>query len=415
MLVHWIWLATRPVLSEADKAMLLRHFGGPEELFYADLDTCRELNLPDKKMNALKDKALSEAEAIQADCRRKQIRIVTFRDAGYPAKLRGIADPPLVLYYKGMLPDFDSLPVIGVVGTRKASAYGLTVAKRMGYQIGKCGALLVSGGADGIDGLAMRGALSAGAPVVGVLGCGVDIVYPPTNGSLFADVQSSGCLISEYPPGVPPLGFHFPRRNRIISGLSDGVLVVEAPKRSGALITANQALQQGRTVFAVPGNIGVKSTEGSNALLKDGAVPVTCGWDVLAEYEARYPGKLHRYDKALQMRVTEDELQEQAVDSVAKVAQNPILPGEKQGKKRHSDKKGIDKAEQPPYIDGSDMPELTPQEQTLVDLLRDGEKSIDALAEASGMPSALFMAAMTSLELQGVVVSLPGKRAAIKE
>lgn len=415
MLVHWIWLATRPILNAGEKAMLLRHFGDPEEVFYADLDACKELNLPEKKRTVLKDKELSEAEAIQRACRRNEIHILTCRDAVYPSKLKNIADPPLVLYYKGILPDFDSVPVIGIVGTRKASAYGLTVAKRMGYQIGKCGALVVSGGAEGIDGLAMRGALSAGTQVVGVLGCGVDIVYPPTNGSLFADVQGSGCLISEYPPGTPPFGYNFPKRNRIISGLSDGVLVVEAPKRSGALITANEALQQGRAVYAVPGNIGVESTEGTNALLKDGATPVTCGWDVLAEYEKCYPGKIQRYEKVPQMSVTPEELQEQASDSLAKVAQNPILPGEKRVKNGKADKKGIDKGEQPPYIDGSDMPELTPQEKALAELLKDGERSIDALAEASGMPSALFMATMTSLELQGVVVSLPGKRAALKK
>lgn len=415
MLAHWIWLATRSGLKAGQVMALLNRFSGPEELYYADLDSCGDLHLSAQMRKTLQDKDLSEAERILGICRAEKIHILTIRDAQYPSRLKNIADPPVVLYYKGILPDFDAEVAIGIVGTRKASAYGLTIAKRMGYEIGKCGGIVVSGGAYGIDGLAMRGALSAGDSVVGVLGCGVDIVYPPSNGSLFADLQENGCLISEFPPGTAPLPYHFPMRNRIISGLCNGVLVIEAPKKSGALITADLALQQGRDVFAVPGNIGVESAEGSNALLKDGATPVTCGWDVLEEYAVRYPGKIRKYEPALHLKATAEELEQQAASHSAKVAQERLEPGIHRDEKASRDKKGIDKEECPPYIDGSDIPGLTEQERVLVDILKAGERSIDALTEASGLSSSAFMAALTMLEMKGIVMSLPGKRVAIKK
>ena len=178
MLVHWIWFAHRPGLTDRMKLRLLQHFQDPEEIYYTQsgaFDQVEELT-PEAK-EALEDKILVSAEETLDICQREKIHLLTFRDAAYPARLRNIADPPVLLYYRGTLPDFDGSPVIGVVGTRKASAYGLTTAKRIGYQIGKCGGIVVSGMAYGIDSMAMSGALTAGAAAVGVLGCGVDIVW----------------------------------------------------------------------------------------------------------------------------------------------------------------------------------------------------------------------------------------------
>ena len=246
MLIHWIWLATRPDMNDREKLVALEHFHDPEDIFFAQAEHYGQVTgLSENAVEALKDKNLLPAEQVLADCARGKIHILTFRDGAYPARLKNISDPPLVLYYKGTLPDFDGLPVIGVVGTRKASLYGMTAAKRLGYQIGRCGGMVVSGAASGIDGVAMQGALSADTPVVGILGCGVDVVYPLSNKGLFADTERHGCLISEFVPGTPPYKWNFPKRNRIISGIADGVLVVEAPEKSGALITARQALEQG--------------------------------------------------------------------------------------------------------------------------------------------------------------------------
>ena len=283
MLVHWIWLAHLPGLSDRMKLALLQQFQDPEEIYFADSGAFDHVDgMSAEIKQALTDRDLSRSEKILEACHKEQIHLLTFRDAAYPVRLKNIPDPPVLLYYRGVLPDFDGNPVIGVVGTRKASAYGLTTAKRMGYQIGRCGGILVSGMAYGIDSMAMSGALTAGAAVVGVLGCGADIVYPPSGKGLFRDTERYGCILSEFAPGTPPLAFHFPKRNRIIAGLSCGVLVVEAPEKSGALITARQALDQGRDVFAVPGNIDVPSLAGSNQLLRDGAIPVFSGWDVLS-------------------------------------------------------------------------------------------------------------------------------------
>ena len=178
MLVHWVWFAHRPGLNDRDKMALLQHFRDPEDIYFADDGAFDAIGLSEEAKTALREKNLTSAEEILEACDREKLHILTCQDAAYPARLKNIADPPVVLYYKGRLPDFDGSPVIGVVGTRKASAYGLTTAKRMGYQIARCGGIVVSGMAYGIDGMAMSGALTAGAPAVGVLGCGADIVYP---------------------------------------------------------------------------------------------------------------------------------------------------------------------------------------------------------------------------------------------
>jgi len=279
MLIHWIWLATRPHMTDWVKATLVRHFGDAESVYFAG-DYSGIEGLTQEGIEALKDRNLTPAEEILAQCDREGLQILTYQDAAYPKRLQNIPDPPLVFYYKGRLPDFDGLPLIGVVGTRRASAYGLTAAKRMGYQIARCGGVVVSGMAAGIDGMSMKGALTAGGTVVGVLGCGADVVYPIGNRSLFSDTARYGCILSEFPPGTPPVKWNFPKRNRVISGLSCGVLVVEAPEKSGALITARQAADQGRDVFVVPGNIDVDTFVGSNRLLRDGATAVSSGWDI---------------------------------------------------------------------------------------------------------------------------------------
>ena len=309
MLIHWLWLAHRPGLSDRMKAVLLQHFQDPEDIYFADKEAFSHIEgLSPENLEALQDKELTPAEQIMDACQQENLHILTCRDAAYPGALKNIPDPPLVLYYKGQLPSLDSSPVIGVVGTRKASAYGMTSAKRLGYQIGKCGGIVVSGMAYGIDSMAMSGALTAGAKVVGVLGCGADIVYPLSNRALFQDVERYGCILSEFPPGTPPAKWNFPRRNRIISGLSNGVLVVEAPEKSGALITARLAAEQGRDVFAVPGNIDMPSFVGSNRLLRDGAIMVSSGWDILSEYEALYPDKNRRDTAPVHQTAYPDEV-----------------------------------------------------------------------------------------------------------
>jgi DNA processing protein len=194
---------------------VLTHFGSPEDCYYAE--DYSDLELSRDAAASLQNKELKEAEDIFAACEKKKIHILTFGDSQYPSILRNIIDPPMVLYYKGTLPDFESTAVIGVVGTRKASLYGMNTARRMGYQISRCGGMVVSGMAAGIDGAATAGALTAGGAAVGVLGCGVDVVYPVSNRQLFQQMEQFGCLISEFVPDTPPYKWNFPRRNRILS------------------------------------------------------------------------------------------------------------------------------------------------------------------------------------------------------
>ena len=403
MLVHWLWYALRTGMNNRDKLALLERFQTAEDIFNATASDYFRAGLQKNAAAALQDKDLSQVRRIMAQCEEMGIGLVAFGDAQYPSRLKYIADPPMVLYYKGKLPDFEQTATVGVVGTRKASLYGLQVAKRLGFQIGTCGGMVVSGMAEGIDGYATKGALLAGGKVLGVLGCGVDVVYPAKNKALFAEMERFGCLISEYPPGTPPYKWNFPQRNRIISGMSNGVLVVEAPEKSGALITARAALEQGRDVFVVPGNIDVASCAGSNALLREGATAVSHGWDILSEYAAVYGG-------ALALR----NIPEPAFDAekpAPKVAQRPTLPAKKQEKT----KKPIDNGLNVAYSDKNDkLSGLTDTEQKLVRQLLGGERLVDDVIAGADLPVAQAKATLTMLEIRGVIASLPGGRLTLK-
>ena len=411
MLIHWIWLATRNGLSDRVRKELLEHFRDPEDMYYAAEDAFDHLEeMTQEIRDALADKDLSEARKILDQCARGDIHILTYRDAAYPVRLKNIPDPPMVLYYRGNLPDCDASPLIGVVGTRKASAYGLGVAKRMGYQIAKCGGTVVSGVASGIDSAAMQAALTAGGSVIGVLGCGVDVVYPNSNRGLYADTERYGCLISEFPPGSPPEGWHFPKRNRIISGISCGVLVVEAPLGSGSLITARSAADQGRDVFVVPGNIDVPSFVGSNRLIREGASLVTTGWEIMEEYEAQYPDKIIREDVPVKQAGYPDE-----VAKTDETGSRPEKPAKKQKASAGNEKKSIDNSGSAPYSDvNKPKPVLSETEQRIVDALTLDPRLVDDVIAETGLPAAGVLSALTMLEIRGIVVRHPGKRISLK-
>lgn len=395
MLIYWIWFAELAHISLRQKHELLQHFSDPEEIYHSEDRVFSQF--PEKVRLALEEKSLALAETIMQDCADRGIGVLTFGDADYPVKLKNIYDPPLVLYYKGNLPDWEEQPVIGMVGTRKATPYGMQAGMELGYQLAKGGALVVSGGAEGVDTMALQGAIRAGKPAIAVLGGGVDVVYPASNRQLFATLVQSGCLISEYPPKTRALHWHFPIRNRIISGLSNGVLVVEAPKPSGSLITAEKASEQGRDVFVVPGNIGVDACRGSNELLQQGALPVLCGWDILKEYEALYPGKL----------TAESMPREQNY----KVAQDPVFPTKTGKKNEPLQKKDIDKTEKSTY---SVCQGLTPEEQKVAKLLTADPQLMDEILVQSQLPAGTTLSILTRLTLKGVAKNHPGRRISLK-
>lgn len=407
MLLYWLWYAVLPGMNDREKAALLEHFQDPEDIFFAEKSELEQIEeLTQAGMETLMNRDLSQAEEILRQCDDKQIQVLTYRDPTYPERLRWISDPPMVLYYRGQLPEFDQLPLIGVVGTRKASAYGLTTAKQMGFQLARCGGLVVSGGAKGIDTMALEGALLAGGSAIAVLGCGVDQIYPASNRKLFQDLIRDGCLLSEFPPETPPLKWNFPKRNRIISGISCGVLIVEAPRKSGALITANCAREQGRDVFVVTGNVGVESCAGSNDLLRSGAMYADSGWDILREYADQFPDKIHQEPDGADQALRQDELER----PMERVAQKSVFPNKNRSTKQKKEKKVIDNGTKPPYSDVRDHDIfLSDEEQCVLDCVT-GTCLVDDVIAQAGLPAGKVLGILTLLEVKKVITRLPGRR-----
>jgi len=280
-LLAWIRLNIVEGIGTARKLELLRMFRTPEALFELSMNELARLGLkPHQSDSLLCREKLDESAEILKLAERKCIRVIPIDHREYPEFLRYIHDPPLVLYAKGVIPNG---LCFGIVGSRKATGYGMDTAFRLASDLAKEGCVIVSGMARGIDTAAHTGALHSGGKTIAVLGCGPDQVYPPENRELMDRISKSGAVISEYPPGVKPQTYHFPVRNRIISGICIGVLVVEAGQRSGSLITAQTALEQGREVFAVPGNINHHNSQGTNRLIREGAKLVLSAEDILEE------------------------------------------------------------------------------------------------------------------------------------
>lgn len=285
-LLHWVWFSLLTQLSPLERSALLEYFGDPERVSLAEKTQLERIPwLSAAGARQISELTLGKAEYVLESCGRRNISVITMQDAAYPERLANIPDPPSVLYYKGRFPNFDEETAIAVVGTRSFTRYGYELARELAGGLSAGGAYVASGAARGIDSAAHTGALDAGCGTSAVLGCGCDVVYPSENAELYERICAAGALISEYPPGTRPLSANFPRRNRILSGLCCGTLVVEAARRSGALITARMALEQGRDVFAVPGAPDVPTSEGANMLIRDSSAKlVTCAEDVLCEY-----------------------------------------------------------------------------------------------------------------------------------
>lgn len=375
-------------------------FSDPERAFFAeDGEIDGKAGLTEKEKSAVKNKSLRRSADIIDQCAQKGIRILTIGDAEYPERLRNIYDPPIVLYVKGRLPALDEEAAVGIVGTRKCTPYGITSAERLGYELAKSGAVVVTGLARGIDSAAAVGALRGGGKVVGILGCGADVVYPPENARIFEDVCAVGGLISEYPPGVRPEKWNFPVRNRIISGVSLGVLIIEAPRESGSLITASRALEQGRDVFALPGNVDAYCCQGSNELLKEGAVPVTCGRDIICQYEDMFPEKLRR-PKADELEKIDEKIRDKLIEEQ--------LPDE--DTRQNKTNKSIDNGKKVEYIDLHTAGQGMSEKEIAVLKAIDGVLQADEIVEKTGIPAGEVLAALTMLEISGCVEQKPGKR-----
>lgn len=384
-LKYWLWLTQLRGLANQTRLALLRHFGVPENIFYADAgEILLTEGITRDQAALLENHDLSAADKILADCQRLDISLLTFQDAAYPSRLKNIYDPPCLLYVKGRLPAFDEELAVAVVGTRDCTPYGVACAEKLGYGLTCGGAVVVSGLAKGVDAAATRGALRAGGVTVGVVGNGLDVHYPYESRYLYEDVAAAGALLSEYPPGAEPARSHFPARNRILSGLSAAALVVEAPERSGALITAGTAMEQGREVFAVPGPIDAPASAGCNRLIQDGAGLVIDAWDILGNYTEQFPDKL-RGERAREV---------------------PQVLGY-QARQRTEEARPV-----PPSVSLShnDLG-LTDDQIALLRVLDDQEPAlVDDLIEQTGIPTRRVLSAMTLLEIENLVVQHSGKR-----
>ncbi len=290
MLKYWVWMSHSLEPGSSHLKPLLERYKSPRAIYDASISELKSTYiLSPSELKRFNNKALDKAFRIIAECEESKIEIVPYDDERYPERLRNIPDPPPCLYVKGKMQDYQHHPIVCIVGTRSVSEYGKLVAWSLAGRLAAGGVTILSGGALGADTEAHEGAMSVGGKTIAVIPCGLNYDYLKANMFLRRSVQDCGCLISELPPDTPLHKNAFQVRNRLMSALSLGVVVVEAGEKSGALITARHALEQGRDVFAVTGRVGDKNYVGSNALIRDGAKPVFTADDIFCEYEHLYP------------------------------------------------------------------------------------------------------------------------------
>ncbi len=295
-LIYWIWLSQACTPDSATFPRLLDSFDSAEAIWSAsDREIRSAVGTSASDCNRLINKDLSKAQEIYDFCTSKGVGILTYADEEFPESLRLIPTPPVLLYYRGKLPNFNTGFRCAIVGTRRLSDYGRTNAFKLGYDMGCAGATVVSGMAIGIDGVALAGAIASGSTTIAVIGSGIDVCYPIEHKRLAREIVKNGCVLTEYAPGTKPDRYNFPRRNRIISGLSAVTVVIEGKEDSGAMITARHAKNQDRPVYAFPGNVGSPNSQLSNLLIKNGANLCTGADDIVRDFEKEYIGILNPF------------------------------------------------------------------------------------------------------------------------
>lgn len=389
-LKYWLWLTLSMKQNSRKITGLLERFESPLEVYRAQETDFHDIHLTHAEKRQLCNKNLSAAETVMEQCRKRGVRIMTIDSPYYPQLLANIFDPPYVLYVKSReRMDLNRELAIVVVGTRDMTAYGREAAKEIAGGLARAGATVVSGMARGIDGAAMTAALNNGGKVVAVLGNGLDIVYPPEHAELMERTAENGMVLSEYPFGSPPYPAHFPVRNRIISGLSSGTVVIESPEAGGSLITANQALEQGRDVFSVPGDINRPYSDGTNELIRQGAHLVSSALDILTEYQEEY---IHIFDNAVNnehdIKNKRETLSQRNMSADSKTTE--VLPSL-------------------PSVDNAVYRALPPEEKAIVDALSLVPSHVDTLAEKTGLDVSKLNASLTLLEMKGLVTQLAGR------
>lgn len=290
MIKYWVWLANALDFGSSHLKQLIDKYSTPENIYKASISELeKSYILSASELKRFKNKSLTNAETIIKDCASSNIEILCFDNERYPQSLKNIVNPPTCLYVKGKTVDFNKMPIICIVGTRKVSDYGRMTAWSLAGRLSAGEIVVLSGGAMGIDSAAHEGALAVGGKTIAVLPCGINYNYLKTNEFLRKTITDSGCLISELPPNAPLYKNAFQVRNRILSAMSLGVVIIEAAEKSGTMITARYALEQGKDIFVVTGRVGDNNFSGSNALIKDGAIPLFSADDIFNEYINQFP------------------------------------------------------------------------------------------------------------------------------
>jgi len=405
-MIDWIWLAELFGSGSDKPRELLSHFEDPKAIRSASKEELEALGfLTKQEIQSILHPSLDHAAYILEECRRMKISVLCFADEAYPERLRNIFAPPMVLYYLGKLGKLDEEASLAVVGTRNASTYGTAVTERLCGELSAAGVSIISGCALGIDAAAHYGALKVGGRTIGVLGCGLDIDYPSQNRELKRSILRNGVLITELPPGTHPMSSYFPIRNRLIAGLSLGVLVGEAPKRSGALITAHHAIEQGKDVYCIPPhNIYDSRYLGVAPLIRDGAIVLCSAEELLTSFVHDFPQLLDA-EKVLGPYRTK-MIPKKRVKSTGGLRnqlkeKEPEEPAESLEKEISADE---------PVKDAVIPESLNELQQMILRTLSGEVMTADELAQKLTVPSSALFAELTILEMEGLVSSLPGNR-----
>ncbi|MCQ4021628.1 MULTISPECIES: DNA-processing protein DprA [unclassified Ruminococcus] len=385
---------------------MLDFFGSAEEIYAASAFMRRQSGFfTPNQLKRFSSYTLDDARVIVDKCKRLNYTILSIEDEDYPSRLYEITNPPVVLYISGKMPDVDNTLTIGVVGTRTATSEGIRNSFTFGRDLSMCGVIVVSGGALGIDCASHRGVLQNNGVTVCVLGCGINYNYLSENAQMRRLITNKGAVISEYPPDFPPSSYSFPQRNRIISGLSNGVLVIEAGVRSGSLITARLALEQNRDVFSVPGSLANARAQGTNALLKQGAITVTSYRDIVEEYAQRYKLTIEHES----VIATENEVSDIPVAGRRTAVKPANTPKPDKAVSLNIDFNNRQNNKQtqvtPKCPDG-----VSDEARLVFDALGDKPRCVDEIADKLKIPPQAVMASLTELEIFGAAQAVSGGR-----
>ena len=409
-LVYWIWLSLSCTPDSTTFAKLIAKYDDAKAIYEAsDREIRSVVGAKVSDCSSLANKSLERATEIYKFCTEKGVGILTYQNENFPVSLRDIPTPPVLLYYRGRLPDFNKGFRCAIVGTRSLSDYGRKNAFKLGYDMACAGATVVSGMAVGIDGVAMAGAIAAGGHTVAVIGSGIDICYPSVHLTLARAIVKNGCVLTEYAPGTKPEKFNFPRRNRLISGLCPVTVVVEGKENSGSMITARHAKTQGREVFAFPGNVGSDGSQSTNLLIKNGALLCTGAEDIIRRFEKEYLGALNPFllkeSLGVDMLEVMREFRVSALTPNDDIYSVPKPKREKKSEQSNTERK-IEKEEnllpEMPVFDADLLKlykKIPPNEDCTVESLTDDENDLRKV-----------MKLLLKLEMGRFIIMLPGDR-----